>query len=58
MDEFVRWVAERGDVDPDEAWTGAPAVLTTVWEAVTPGEFDDVLSQLSQEYRELVRPMA
>jgi uncharacterized protein (DUF2267 family) len=45
--------------------TGAPgsrhvaaAVLITVRDAVTPGEFDDVLSQLPQEYRELVGPMA
>jgi uncharacterized protein (DUF2267 family) len=58
VDEFVRRIAERGDVDPDEARTGAAAVLTTVREAVTPGEFDDVLSQLPQEYRELVGPMA
>jgi len=58
VDEFVRRVAERGDVGRDEARTGAAAVLTTVREAVTPGEFDDVLSQLPQEYRELVGPMA
>ncbi|MGY1782834.1 DUF2267 domain-containing protein [Geodermatophilus sp. SYSU D01036] len=38
--------------------TGAAAVLTTVREALRPGEFDDVLSQLPQEYRELVGPMA
>ena len=57
VDEFVRRVAERGDVGRDEARTGAAAVLTTVREAVTPGEFDDVLSQLPQEYRELVGPM-
>ena len=58
VDEFVRRVAERGHVDPGEARTGAAAVLITVREAVTPGEFDDVLSQLPQEYRELVGPMA
>jgi uncharacterized protein (DUF2267 family) len=58
VDEFVRRVAQRSDVDPEEARTGAAAVLTTVREAVTPGEFDDVLSQLPQEYRELVGPMA
>ena len=57
VDEFVRRVAERGHVDPGEARTGAAAVLITVREAVTPGEFDDVLSQLPQEYRELVGPM-
>ncbi|HEY4603381.1 MAG TPA: DUF2267 domain-containing protein [Blastococcus sp.] len=58
VDEFVRRVAQRSDVDPEEARTGAAAVLTTVREAVTPGEFDDVLSQLPQEYRELVGPQA
>jgi uncharacterized protein (DUF2267 family) len=58
VDEFVRRVAQRGDVGPEEARTGAVAVLTTVREAVTPGEFDDVVSQLPQEYRELVGPMA
>jgi uncharacterized protein (DUF2267 family) len=58
VDEFVRRVAERGDVGQEEARTGAVAVLITVREAVTPGEFDDVLSQLPQEYRELVGPMA
>ena len=56
VDELVRRVAQRGDVGPEEARTGAAAVLTTVREAVTPGEFDDVLSQLPQEYRELVGP--
>ena len=58
VDEFVRRVAERGDVGPEEARTGTVAVLTTVREAVTPGEWDDVVSQLPQEYRELVGPMA
>lgn len=58
VDEFVRRIAERGDVGPDQARIGAAAVLVTVREAVTPGEFDDVLSQLPQEYRELVGPMA
>jgi uncharacterized protein (DUF2267 family) len=58
VDEFVRRVAERGDVGPDEARSEAATVLTTVREAVTPGEFDDVLSQLPKEYRELVGPMA
>jgi uncharacterized protein (DUF2267 family) len=58
VDEFVRRVAERGDVSPDEARSGAVAVLTTVREAVSPGEFEDVVSQLPQEYRELVGPMS
>jgi uncharacterized protein (DUF2267 family) len=58
VDEFVRRVAQRGHVPPEEARTAAMAVLVTAREAVTPGEFDDVLSQLPQEYRELVGPWA
>jgi uncharacterized protein (DUF2267 family) len=54
LDEFVRRVAERGDVGPDEARTAAAAVLTTVREAVRPGEFEDVVSQLPREFQELV----
>ena len=57
VDEFVRRVAQRGHVGPDEARVGAAATLVTVREAVSPGEFDDILSQLPQEYRELVGPM-
>jgi len=57
VNEFVRRVVERAEVGPEETRKAA-AVLTTVREAVTPGEFDDVLSQLPQEYRELVGPMA
>jgi uncharacterized protein (DUF2267 family) len=31
------------------------AVLTTLRDAVTPGEYDDVLSQLGREFSDLVR---
>ena len=58
VDEFVRRVAQRAHVEPEEARTGAVAVLVTVREAVTSGELHDVLSQLPQEYRELVGPWA
>jgi uncharacterized protein (DUF2267 family) len=58
VDEFVRRVSERADVDAATARTGAMATLITVREAVTPGEFDDVTSQLPQEYRGLVGPMS
>jgi uncharacterized protein (DUF2267 family) len=58
VDEFVRRVAERAQVDEEEARTGAAAVLTTVREAVTRGEFEDIVSQLPQDYRELVGPMS
>jgi uncharacterized protein (DUF2267 family) len=58
VDEFVRRVSERAHVDESTARTGAVATMITVSEAVTPGEFDDITSQLPQEYRELVGPMS
>jgi uncharacterized protein (DUF2267 family) len=58
VDEFVRRVAVRAGATLNEAWTGAAAALNTLSDAVTPGEFDDVLSQLPKEYRELVAAMA
>ena len=57
VDEFVRRVSQRAHVDENAARTGAMATMITVREAVTPGEFDDITSQLPQEYRELVGPM-
>jgi uncharacterized protein (DUF2267 family) len=58
VDEFVRRVSERAHVDEATARNGAMATLITVREAVSPGEFDDITSQLPQEYRELVGPMS
>jgi uncharacterized protein (DUF2267 family) len=37
-----------------DAGAGVIAVLATIREAVTPGEFDDVLAQLGKEFAELV----
>jgi uncharacterized protein (DUF2267 family) len=54
VEEFLRRVSERAHVDPETARIGATAVLSTVREAVTPGEFEDVTSQLPSEFRELV----
>jgi uncharacterized protein (DUF2267 family) len=53
--EFARRVAARADVDEISAETGMVAVLTTLRDAVTPGEYDDVLSQLGREFSDLVR---
>ncbi|MEV4631534.1 DUF2267 domain-containing protein [Micromonospora sp. NPDC049523] len=55
--EFVRRAAERASVDEAAARTGVRAVLTTVREAVTGGEFDDVMAQLPREFRDLVEPV-
>ena len=47
--EFVRKVAERAHVDESEARKAVAAVLTTTREAVTPGEWEDVASQMGRE---------
>jgi uncharacterized protein (DUF2267 family) len=52
--EFKRRVAEHAGVSQDEAEQGIRAVFATLSEAITGGEFDDVLSQLPNEYSGLV----
>jgi uncharacterized protein (DUF2267 family) len=56
--EFVRRVAERAGVDETLAQEGARAVLLTLRGAVSHGEFDDVMAQLPEEFRQLLRPVA
>ena len=51
--EFVERTAERADTDPDVAAVAIDAVLATLRDAVTPGEFDDVLSQLPADFHRL-----
>jgi uncharacterized protein (DUF2267 family) len=51
--EFVERTAERADTDADVAEVAIEAVLATLRDAVTPGEFDDVLSQLPADFQRL-----
>lgn len=53
-DEFVAVVAMRESAGVEEARPHVKAVLTTVRDAVTQGEFDDLLSQLPDDFRALV----
>lgn len=55
IEEFVRRIAQREDVGFDVARRHAEAVLATVREAVTPGELEDVLTQLPRDYEPLFR---
>jgi uncharacterized protein (DUF2267 family) len=53
-DEFIKRVAAReGGVPPDEARAHAEAVLVTLREAISGGEFEDILLQLPDDYLEL-----
>jgi uncharacterized protein (DUF2267 family) len=58
LDEFVGRVADRADLEPEEALEATRAVLATVREAVTGGEFEDVLSQLPREFTDLIEPVS
>jgi uncharacterized protein (DUF2267 family) len=52
-DEFVHRVASGAHVDGETAGKGVRAVMSTLHEAVTPGEWDDVMAQLPREYAQL-----
>jgi uncharacterized protein (DUF2267 family) len=56
VDEFVNRVAAAAGVDAETARRGVRAVLMTVREAVTPGEWDDVMAQLPAEYAHIAEP--
>ncbi|MEW2424063.1 DUF2267 domain-containing protein [Streptomyces nigra] len=50
IEEFYRRVAERTDGRPRTAQWDASAVLTTVADAVTGGELNQIISQLPSSY--------
>ncbi|MCO1594498.1 DUF2267 domain-containing protein [Micromonospora sp. RHAY321] len=57
LDEFVRRVADRPDVDRALAGAGVRAVLTTLREAVSRDEFADAVAQLPKEFRQVIEPV-
>ncbi|MFD2767045.1 DUF2267 domain-containing protein [Micromonospora eburnea] len=54
---FLRRVAERAAVDPAVAEVGTLAVLATLREAVTVGEFQDLVAQLPKGFDAMVDPI-
>jgi uncharacterized protein (DUF2267 family) len=54
LEEFIRRVSERTRVPPEEARTAVRAVFSTLRLAVTGGEFKDMMSQLPEEFSQLV----
>ncbi|MEU8262190.1 DUF2267 domain-containing protein [Micromonospora sp. NPDC048999] len=57
MVAFLRRVAELTGVDPAVAEVGTLAVLATLREAVTVGEFHDLVAQLPKGFDVLVDPI-
>ncbi|MFC4147877.1 DUF2267 domain-containing protein [Micromonospora mangrovi] len=55
--EFLFRVAHRAGVDPAVAEVGVRAVLTTLREAVTVGEFEDMVAQLPRGFDAMVDPI-
>ena len=53
FEEFVRRTAERAGTDPTVAEMAVDAVMATLRDAVTPDEFDDVISQLPEDFKRL-----
>lgn len=55
LEEFVRRVAERERVSPEEAREHVRAVFVALGLAVAPGELRDMLAQLPRDYEPLLR---
>lgn len=55
LDEFLRRVAEREDVDRDTAYAHVRAVFSALAQAVAPGELADMAAQLSKDYNPLLQ---
>jgi uncharacterized protein (DUF2267 family) len=54
--EFVARVGQRAGVDGNAARDAIRAVFTTLREAISGGEFDDLVTQLPRDYRDMVEP--
>ncbi|MEU6023782.1 DUF2267 domain-containing protein [Micromonospora sp. NPDC048871] len=54
--EFVARVARRAQIEEPAARAVIGAVFTTIREAVTGGEFDELVVQLPRDYRDIVEP--
>ncbi|MEU5943871.1 DUF2267 domain-containing protein [Micromonospora sp. NPDC047548] len=57
LEEFVRRVADRPNIDRSLAGAGVSAVLTTLREAVTRDEFENAVAQLPKEFRQVIEPV-
>ncbi|MEV4984031.1 DUF2267 domain-containing protein [Micromonospora sp. NPDC053811] len=58
LEEFVRRVADRPNIDRALAGPGVIAVLTTLREAVTRDEFQNAAAQLSKDFWQVIEPVS
>ncbi len=57
LEEFVRRVSLNSGTDTALAWQGVRAVMGTLQDAVSAGEFDDVMAQLPNDFAAVLQPM-
>jgi uncharacterized protein (DUF2267 family) len=55
--EFIARVGQRAGIDGNAARTTVRAVFTTLREAVTGGEFEELVVQMPRDYRDMVEPV-
>ena len=55
MKELYRRLTKREGVDIETARIGASAVMRVLRKAVTPGELDDVMMHLPEDFNTLLR---
>ncbi len=56
LEDFKQRVAERAGLRASEVTEDIRAILTTVREAVSGGEFNDMVDQLPDEFWQLIEP--
>jgi uncharacterized protein (DUF2267 family) len=56
LEEFVQRVGQGAGTDTALAWQGVRAVMATLQDAVSRGEFDDVMAQLPNDYLSVLQP--
>ena len=56
LEEFVRRVSLNAGTDTPLAWQGVRAVMGTLQDAVSGGEFDDVMAQLPNDFAQVLQP--
>jgi uncharacterized protein (DUF2267 family) len=54
LGEFIERIARRAGVTTEQAEVGARAVMKTLREAITEGEFKDMTAQLPEDFGQLV----